>query len=506
MSEQFEIQGQASQMLRGVARERRFLEALIVLCVSGLSMLFFLLKLNGLHFHTRDFPYYANKYMCLLGDTCGGVINLNPNGRNFMGFHGVDGYPMVTNDIHFSPAVWLISGLYQLSQSLFVLQAIWAAAAAALALIVFRSLSLKFSMKTAALLTLVLLAIPSFPHWATDDLTVLPLLEVAILFVGYALLIKSPSMALVGCLLMGVIREEAIVMTGIAAIWLIVMEQRMARALIVWSAALFLLAFSYSSVQGFVLHGWSRVLVTGIAILAIGTLAFKRSLVPEPVYAWARRWRFVLIPLSLSAPFIVELKNDLYRLDIDHLFQLLFLEPQFYVFDVLVFMALVFGVFAGDISRIRRAVGLSAGVIFFGSMTSLFVLKNWQIFAMEPHYLHEVARVVKENKSKVLTDYAAYQAFLGYQDAFVYLRLPGYKFPEHPGQRFYPQNKQQLEAEIRDWADVIISGREPYSLIRGIVEKHWKNGISVDCGSTVMVVRRSAALRDRLVEICPQRK
>ena len=492
----------ALQSARGVTREQRLLEAALALGVFGWAMVFFQLKLNGLLFHTRDFPYYANKYICLVGNTCDGLVNLNPIGRNFLGFRGVDGFPLITNDIHLSPVVWLISGLYHVSQSLLVIQTIWAAAAAVLAIVIFRTLSLKFSSTAAILLTVLLLVIPSFSHWATDDLTVLPLFGLAVAFVCYGLLTKSPLMVVVACLAMALVREEAIIMSAIAAAWLTVMQHRLARVLVLWSAALFVLAVAYFSTQEFALAGWMRIAVSAVAIGAVGLLTFRRSLLPESVYDWALRWRFVLVPLSFALPYSLELKRVLLPPNAERLFEWLFLEPQFFVFNALVLMALAFGVFAGDISKLRRAVGICIGAVFFVSMAAAFVVTNGPAFTTKPHYLHDIAGALKQRNARVLTDYAAYQAFLGYDKAFVFLRLPAYKFPEDPRNRYFPKNIQQLEKEIRDWADVIVSEREHYARIGDLVTKHWGHADHIECGRTVVVTRTSREMGVHLSEIC----
>lgn len=67
------------------------------------TILFNQLTLQAMEFHTRDYTYYLQFAAKLLHDRLTPHYSLNPEGPNFLGFHGIDGEAGLHQAVHIEP-------------------------------------------------------------------------------------------------------------------------------------------------------------------------------------------------------------------------------------------------------------------------------------------------------------------------------------------------------------------------------------------------------------------
>lgn len=100
--------------------ERDTLRALLILLIAATclaAILFNQLALQAMEFHSRDYTYYLQFAAKLLHDRLTPHHSLNPEGFNFLGFHGIDGEAGLHQAIHIEPIKYLDALVYALSRT-----------------------------------------------------------------------------------------------------------------------------------------------------------------------------------------------------------------------------------------------------------------------------------------------------------------------------------------------------------------------------------------------------
>jgi hypothetical protein len=136
------------------------------------------------------------------------------------------------------------------------------------------------------------------------------------------------------------------------------------------------------------------------------------------------------------------------------------------VFYFLILLVVILWDFTRRASRIAL-ISVSSILIVSSAVITLShyppKLMEWRENVAPARLVWNFAAPHDRYNTRVLLDYATYQAFYNYHDVIVYNRLPLCDI--HPDNRFYPQNKRFLVKQIRSGMDYAVVSRESLKTI-----------------------------------------
>jgi hypothetical protein len=408
-------------------------------------MLAFHLLRRGLALHPRDYGFFVAQYHHLLDVPAFGRVPVNPNGNDAFGFHGIDGYPTVHDELHASPIKYLVALVYRATGSVYALQALWVAAYVVALLYVTRRMldPLRPPLLRLSLLGLFALS-PAFLFATTFDLRPYVLLGPFVAALAAALASRAPPRHLAVIATSGLAaREDAALVLALACVFL-ALDQRPSEArrlyavVLVYVVGFFAVFFLASPFA----HAWSLESVGAVVVLAL----FPCGLALPPrvsafVLARFERHRALGL-LVLGLPFYAMAARQLLTLGWPrHLFVW---SARWYAPVAVLVVALASWLGTSASERVRLVAARAAGVLLVLAVAaSARQLRVWYATEQARADFWPVAESIPLG-TPIVTDYAHYQAFADRDEVVVWDRFPAYLEPS-PG-RDHPGSHAQLRA------------------------------------------------------------
>jgi hypothetical protein len=447
--------------------------------ICGITTVYSYLKFKSLNFHPRDFPFYL-QFAAKLGDqNLTDQYSLNPDGHNFIGFHGTEAEDNFHQALHLEPVKYLYPLLYKIFKApgLFLFGAlIFFSPIVYFAFIHFK----KRENSHWIVLFFTILYIFTTLTLETASFDLRPFAFLAPMF---ALLIFSihfdrplwEKILLFNCLFL--VREEAMIFAFGALLYTAAKEYTQSKKLflakifiinwLVWVGLLFLYYgwtgyafFNYvSNLQGFT---GGRFIPTGIRFVFFFALIYlclfiikKRNHRLFSSLLILLTYGLIFIPLFLAfLPFTFSPRLNLF-------FILVHESPRFNMLFItfLVFLVLVWDLFLQDRAKIVLKIITVIIMGYFIVTTSLETYGKFRKFAAERKPAGIVFSIKENNdkyKTGILCNYNTYQAFYDYENVFCFNRLPAYMI--RGKDRYYPYNVKYLQQLIKEKVDYVVLG------------------------------------------------
>lgn len=450
----------------------RFAEAatlVLYLLLVSLSLQLASARERALAYHTRDYAYYARFHAALFDAEVAPRYALNPRGRNFLGYRGVEGVSGLHRAVHLEPIKYLRAAFpaHAFDALLFFAPALY---------LVFRmprrdARDRLFHVGAAAAYLLLPSGQPSVAYDLRPYLLLLPFFSLAVL----ALLARRSRLeALALFQLPFLAREEALVLAPIAILAAAAdARARPAAGVRPPLAALWasVLAWAAATIAYFSWTGYERSLsFWGAVVLIAGGSAAAAG----AVSGLARRfpglapWLPPLLLASVALPLLPRAEDAT-------LAELLY-HPRHALVSGAALLALVAAWPALRAPRARGAAiaAVAALALAFGAASLADVdgsaralRRAYAERARDAEVVFEARARLDRATSVVLCDYATHQAFFDFEHAYAFERLPWYLVPGDA--RFYPENQSMLRRLIRERVDVIAVAAESLDLVRAEV-------------------------------------
>ena len=471
---------------------RRQLIALSV-CVYALAVLLsvslLLLKRDALQFHTRDYNYFVEHAARLADPNLEKSFALNIEGYNMLGLQGLEGVKSLYHAIHaeyFRYSYVFLYGVFRDTLPLYIFYSlIFFLPIVYLAYLPFADRRAHLSLWL--IFTALYLLSPATLNAVTSDLRPRMLFAAAWCLAVLAVVYRRPFIEkLVSFGLLLAIREEGILL-GVFVISLnyIVMKDRPARRL----QTLVFLALDIAALMAFLAFmawgGYQRV------DSAYNPLSFLSTLLAQPllltlsvffllITLWGILWlkkhsgikAAVLAFIYLGA---VALTGAQWLRDTSRAF-LLLNETRSGVWQyilaaltnettALVFYISILGLALGwsysrGLAR-KTLTGLSVSLAVIFALTTVAYMPaqiaQWHQNLAPAHLVWEFVAEHDRYQTKVLLDYATYQAFYNFDQVIVYNRLP--LWDTVPEKRYYPQNKAAVAVQIKKGIEYAVIDR-----------------------------------------------
>jgi len=392
-------------------------------------------------FHRRDFGFFAVQYAHLLDVPAYDHVALSPNGNDAFGFHGIDGFPTVHDELHASPVKYLLALLYAGTGSLLAVHAAFAAwSALALGYVVRRARVVGWPPHLALVVLGLLALTPPFVAGTTFDLR--PFIGIGgfVAALAMALVSRAPPRHLLVIATLGLAcREDAAPILAIAAAYL-ALDARPREA-----RALYLGVVAYVLIFHAVYLAWMPFEYLGgvEALGSLGTLGgyplvHVLARVPalwSPLTTSFTRHRALAV-VTLGLPFFAMAVRQMLDDGFPHHAYLA--SGRWYAAWAVLVPAVAGTVVARADERGQRPLALlGAGLAAVGLAGSAFQLHQWRLQAESTRGFWEIAdRLPRE--VPLVTDYAHYQAFAEHERVLVWDRFPAYLEPsdarDHPDQ------------------------------------------------------------------------
>lgn len=469
---------------------------LILLSVSiyALAVIFstnlLVLKREALQFHTRDYNYFIEQAARLTDPRLAKSFALNIEGYNLLGLQGLEGVKSLYHAIHaeyFRYTYVVLYGLFQDTLPVYIFYSlIFFLPIIYLAFLPHADRRAHFCLWL--IFTVLYLLYPATLNAVTSDLRPRMLFAAAWCLAILAVAYRRPFLEkLAGFGLLLAIREEGILL-GLFVIALnsMLMKGRSGRrlqtlvflGLEVAAAGLFLAFMAwggYTRVDsvynplGFLWTFLSNPLLLALTILLLGAVLLG--------FAWFRKRSgidaAILLTIYLGA---VALTGAQWLRDTARAFvQLKDANAGLWQYTLaaltnettaLVAYISILGLALGwffSRGRARRALsGLVAGLaVLFALITAAYMpaqIAQWRQNLAPARLVWDFTTEHDRYQTKVLLDYATYQAFYNFDQVIVYNRLP--VWDTLPEKRYYPQNKAAVAIQIQKGIEYAILGRE----------------------------------------------
>jgi hypothetical protein len=468
------------------------------IATAGLAaILFNQLTLQAMEFHARDYTYYLQFAAKLLHDRLTPHHSLNPEGFNFLGFHGIDGEAGLHQAIHIEPIKYLDALVYALFRT-------------PTALIVWRSLlffaPLLYFLRVfptptpsdrrfAALFVLLYCLYPAVPAAAVYDLRPFGLLAPAFLAATIAITLRRPTWeTALAFNALFLAREEALVLGPLLIFYRIASNRSreepplrgigpLAASWAAWTvvAAVYWSWAGYERTTTSAADLLPHLLAAPRAWIALGVLwagggllliwllirSFRRRADDLPALA------FLVLLLPLWREFLWHKRDQ----DLQGMIAAFLYDPRW--------MLLVYGLLlvalirwqTGISARGRRALlgGLAAllplviGLHFASGDAAFWEVRDHLAKIPQTALIFEFRRQLDPTRTHILCDYTTHQAFYDFEYLYVYERLPAYLIPSQ--ERLYPANIETLTRLLREEIEYIMISRQEQTTIDDLITR-----------------------------------
>ncbi len=469
------------------------LTALIAIACLA-AILFNQLTLQAMEFHTRDYTYYLQFAAKLLHDRLTPHHSLNPEGFNFLGFHGIDGEAGLHQAIHIEPIKYLDALVYAIFHT-------------PTALVVWRSLLFftpilyflrVFPMPTpsdrrfAALFVLLYCLYPATPMAAVYDLRPFGLLAPAFLAATIAITLRRPTgEALLAFNAMFLAREEALVLGPLLILYRMASNRQRQEPLCAGVVALAVSWGAWTAIAA-AYWSWAGYERTAVNILPDLTTVSRAWVVLSALLAgWALLLIFLMVrdllrrPVNLPTLAFLILLLPLWReflwhkrdQDLQGMATALLYDPRW--------MLLVCGLLLVALVRWQTGLSPRGRTVLLGGLTALLPLMVGLHFADEdaPYWearthlakvpqtalIFAFRQQLDPTQTHILCDYTTHQAFYDFEYLYVYERLPAYLIPNQ--ERLYPANIETLTRLLREEIEYIIISRQERAAIDDLIAR-----------------------------------
>jgi hypothetical protein len=486
----------------------------IFLAACGVAVLFNLQKLHSLAFHEKDFVYYLEFAAKLFDPSVTPRFSVNPEGYNVFRLMGTDGAVGLHDAIHLEPIKYVNAAVYRAvghPVGLFVLSAVVIFGSMLYVVQAARSAERDGSGWFWVLWSLAVVGYPSTFFLASYDLR--PYMFLGPLFAASyaAIRFERPRWeAAVFFNALFLVREEALVLGGILALWVCVGCLRgtadRGRAWLVagsWLVWVLVYAWYFLFWTDF---SWSPRMVRltrESPFVAAVALVVGASGVTATFWVCARfRGIWSCVPL-LAAGFVgIELLRSWSQMG-NSLARSLLLDPRW---TILGYLALVVLIGAPALRRARGVVtaaivGVSLAVL--GGSSGGLVAEWGRLRAREGEagFVRDLARrVLDRHTDRVLTDFAAHQAFYDFEHVYVYSRLPTYI--KTGSDRRYPMNRPALAQLMREVNAIVVTAGGECTMMELADEAGSALHVGERNGLFVVLVRHPATHRGPRELVC----
>ena len=218
-------------------------KALLFLTTIALVVSFYYIRKYNLDFHNRDYQYHLNVFSDSVNIISGSFeqLLLSPNGRNALGFSGVDAFPTSAASIHFSPIVYFLGALFDIGGEVLLIVAY-----TLLTGFGFLAVYTLFEGNKRANITKIILYGALFPYYiyfVTYDFRVYTIFISGIMLLFYFVSKEvRPSLIVSAIIVLFLLREEAYYFSFVAATQLLFYNRTKFSAIVSTISFVYLLA------------------------------------------------------------------------------------------------------------------------------------------------------------------------------------------------------------------------------------------------------------------------
>ncbi len=471
---------------------RQLIPLSLCVCVLAviLSTSLLLLKREALQFHTRDYNYFVEQAARLTDPNLAKSFALNIEGYNLLGLQGLEGVKSLYHAIHaeyFRYTYALLYGIFRDTLPIYIFYSlIFFLPIVYLAVLPHADRRAHFWLWL--IFSALYLLYPATLNAVTSDLRPRMLFAAAWSLAVLAVVYRRPFLEkLAGIGLLLAIREEGILLGGfVIALNFVLMKGRPGRRLqtllflgLETAAAAAFLAFmawgGYTRVDsaynplGFVWTFLSNPLLLALSILLLGAVLLG-------FYGYKKRAGMdaaLLLTIYLGAAALTGAQwlRDTARAFLSlteanaGLWQYVlaaFTNETTSLVAYISILGLALG-WSFSRGRARRILsGLVAGLaVLFALITAAYMpgqVAQWRQNLAPARLVWDFTAGHDRYQTKVLLDYATYQAFYNFDQVIVYNRLP--VWDTLPEKRYYPQNKAAVAVQIQKGIAYAVIGRE----------------------------------------------
>lgn len=454
---------------------------MVLICyvlICSITTVYSYLKFKSLNFHPRDFPFYL-QFAAKLGDqNLSNQYSLNPDGHNFLGFHGTEAEDNFHQSLHFEPVKYtypLVYLIFQTPVALFLFGAlIFFSPVVYFAFIHFKREENRHAI--VLFFTIIYIFTTLTLETASFDLRPFAFLAPVFALLIFSIHFDRPhweKILFFNCLLL--IREEAMIFAFGALLYTAAREYTQSKKLfvakiftinwLVWVGILFLYygwtgyasvkylyAFLRISRGKFILNGIGLIFFFGLPYLSLFIIK-KRNQQLFSSLLIIFTYSLVFIPLFMGFLPFFSLSN------LNYFIIMILLSPRFsflYI-PLLVFFVLLWDMFLSNRKKIVLMLITAIIMGYFIVSTSQAAYSKFRKFAAEREPA-EIVFSIRENTDKyktgILCDYNTYQTFYDYENVFCYNRLPSYLISG--ADRYYPYNVKYLQQLIKEKVDYVV--------------------------------------------------
>ena len=475
-----------------------YLSAVVLVCALGWR------KYRALAFHSRDYAYYLQFAARLSDPTLSNRFAVSPFGHSMLGFADIDGRGSLHRGIHFEPLKYLQAVVYAVAPSPMALILVGALLFYLPLLYVFRAMPRgdPSQRRFLVLLALCWAFCPAGIMSALRDLRPIVILAPALFVLVVAILYDRPRWeVLVAAVCLLAVREEGLVLVACCGVMLA--GRNVARSRSVWHGlpslavawcCFALLVAVYYRWAGFArapqprsLGGnlWAlRLVPPAVWFALLATVACVAGLLRWRWGEQARRVLGLLSFLPIVAVLAFHLPSMVRNVHANWSFLAILVgrEWSLYATIILMFPVVLRRMVATPKMRGVSETVLWACLLLFATLNLVAdrgFLGRWCEWSARMAEAEPVFRAREEmdcHTTRVMTGYAAYQAFAGFEHAVCYERVPTWRLPDGPveiiGQVWgFPVNRALVRRIFRDETQWLVLTPVERQELRKVLER-----------------------------------
>lgn len=495
--------------------------AFYLLSVSG-GVAALTLRRDALAFHTRDYNYYVEFAARLADPQLIDRYSINIEGYNMAGLQGIEGVVSLHQTIHSEPYRFVNAGLFWLFRAVWPLYLVFCLLYF-LPLLYLLWVARRSGTEVRDFLSLFVLLYVFFPGTL---LTITTDLRSRLLFLSaWSLMILSIYFErpfgekLIFLLFLPFIREEGIVLGAIAAVLnFIHMEKKKERWWQTLVYALFLVAawlfFTWLMGKcGFIRVDQSFnpvhrlrdtlavpfnqvILLVGFALVIAGWFWYRRHAQTRPPFIF---WVvycgvFAVGGVQFSRVFgrwFTNVATPAGAKGWDVYLQIITWDQFSLIYGALVLLLFMLGLsFQGKARRAVRLgmVILCALMIVTTAVTLPARISDWRSQAQPARLIWDFKKTQDPYSTRLLVDFATYQAFYDFDTVVVYNRLPVWRVAPDLEARHYPANKELVAQAIGEGLEYAVIARESLENVRELAALAGRELVELQSNGTYLVL------------------